>query len=162
MNLLFSEAQEDFKNMDVLVCGKCHEVFHFVEEFQQHKNGIQCNEKSYILPTCEGESKPQVWGFTLWKHRQHKLLKENDNVPSSWAVYQKWCKLPQSDKDAWITAGQTIQFCSKIASAKLTETKSKVPPSKQVEKDPLALDGFGKKREDREIGRYLNFKCVFQ
>lgn len=153
-NLGFVEAQDDLKNLDVLVCGRCHEVFHFVEDFQQHKNGVQCVEKSHLLSTCEGESKPQVWGFTLWKHRQQKLLKENDNVPSSWAVYQKWCKLPQADKDAWITAGQTIQFCTKIATAKVTETKSKLSPPKQMEKDPLALDGFGIKENGRNIQKY--------
>ncbi|XP_018565583.1 uncharacterized protein LOC108906725 isoform X2 [Anoplophora glabripennis] len=151
--VLITKAQEDFKYLDVLVCGRCHEVFHFVEDFQLHKSGVPCNDKSHLVTTCDGESKPQVWGFTLWKHKQHKLLKESDNVPSSWAVYQKWCKLPQADKDAWITAGQTIQFCSKISTAKIAETKSKVvSPTKQVEKDPLALDGFESNKENSIVG----------
>lgn len=151
--VLIKKAQEDLKNLDVLVCGRCHEIFHFVEDFQQHKNGTQCSDKSHLITTCDGESKPQVWGFTLWKHRQHKLLKESENVPSSWAVYQKWCKLPQTDKDAWITAGQTIQFCTKIGSAKVTESRPKVvvPPPKQVEKDPLALDGFAESNKENSV-----------
>lgn len=31
-------AQEEMGRLDVLVCGKCHSVFHFVEEFQEHRS----------------------------------------------------------------------------------------------------------------------------
>lgn len=30
--------------MDVLVCGKCHFVFHFIEEFQEHKEKNDCGQ----------------------------------------------------------------------------------------------------------------------
>ncbi|KAJ8966970.1 hypothetical protein NQ314_003193 [Rhamnusium bicolor] len=135
----------------IKICGSCHEVFHYVEDFQEHKSG-KCKGKTSLLPVCEGESKPQVWGFTLWKNRQNKFIKDGDTVPSSWVIYQKWCKLPQTDKDAWITAGQTLQFCSKISTAKVTEFKTKPPPQlKQVEKDPLALDGFAESNKENSI-----------
>lgn len=137
----FLEAQEDLKTTDILVCGRCHEVYHYTEEFQNHKSQV-CTAKSTILPICEGESKPQVWGFTLWKTKQNRSLKQGEQVPTSWKTYQKWCKLAPIDKNAWISAGQTIQFCHKIASAKISEVKSKTPNS--LEKDPLAIDGFGK------------------
>lgn len=35
-------AQEEISCMDVLVCGKCHVVFHFIEEFQGHKEKNEC------------------------------------------------------------------------------------------------------------------------
>ncbi|KAJ8917727.1 hypothetical protein NQ315_005176 [Exocentrus adspersus] len=151
--LLIRRAQADLKITDVLVCGKCHEVFHFAEEFQKHKTGSFCTGKSHLLPICESESKPQVWGFTLWKHKYNKLLKDGDSpIPSSWAIYQKWCKLPQPDKNAWITAGQTIQFCTKIGTSKVTEVRAKVVP-KPIERDPLALDGFAESnKENSAIG----------
>lgn len=30
-------AQEEMGKLDVLVCGQCHSVFHFIEEFQDHR-----------------------------------------------------------------------------------------------------------------------------
>lgn len=30
-------AQEEMGRLDVLVCGQCHSVFHFIEEFQEHR-----------------------------------------------------------------------------------------------------------------------------
>lgn len=35
--LSFSAAQEQMGRLDVLVCGQCHSVFHFIEEFQEHR-----------------------------------------------------------------------------------------------------------------------------
>lgn len=134
----FSEAQDDLKTTDILVCGRCHEVYHFIEEFQTHKRQI-CTAKSTILPICEGESKPQVWGFTLWKTKQNRSLKPGEAVPTSWKTYQNWCKLAPIDKNAWISAGQTIQFCHKIGSAKATQNKAN-----HSVKDPLSIDSLGK------------------
>jgi len=34
---ILSAAQEQIGRLDVLVCGQCHSVFHFVEEFQEHR-----------------------------------------------------------------------------------------------------------------------------
>lgn len=141
INNHFSEAQDDLKTTDILVCGRCHEVYHFIEEFQNHKNQI-CTARSTILPICEGESKPQVWGFTLWKTKQNRSLKPGEAVPTSWKTYQNWCKLAPIDKNAWISAGQTIQFCQKVASAKVTPNKA-ITQNHSV-KDPLSLDSLGK------------------
>lgn len=139
----FAEAQDELKTTDILICGRCHEVYHFVEEFQNHKTQL-CTAKSAIVPICEGETKPQVWGFTLWKTKQNRSLKPGEEAPTSWKTYQRWCKLAPIDKNAWISAGQTIQFCNKIAAAKVTEVKAKPPTI--MEKDPLTTDGSGKWR----------------
>lgn len=37
--------KQELTNVDVLVCGLCHIGFHFVEEFQEHKDG-RCNKIS--------------------------------------------------------------------------------------------------------------------
>lgn len=78
----------------------------------------------------------------MWKTKQNKLLKPGESIPTSWKTYQKWCKLAPIEKNAWILAGQTIQFCQKTASAKVSEVKAKT--QNVSEKDPLSLDGFGK------------------
>ncbi|XP_066146857.1 microtubule-associated protein futsch isoform X1 [Euwallacea fornicatus] len=126
---LIEKAQEDIKNLDVLVCGGCHNSFHYIQEFSNHKKG-NCTKTSVLIGVCEVESKPQTWGFILWKSKH--LKNYGDEVPSSWAIYQKWCKLPQADMNAWITAGQSIQFASKIANAKVTEVRPGIKPVKQT------------------------------
>lgn len=35
---LIKQAQVEMAKTDVLVCGKCHNVYHFIELFKQHKD----------------------------------------------------------------------------------------------------------------------------
>lgn len=151
-------SQNDIKSIDILVCGKCHEVFSFIEEFQEHKSQT-CSQKSQVIPICEFESKSQVWGFTLWKNKHLKLLQEE--VSNDWDIYKKWCLLSKTDKDAWISAGQTLQYCNKLGNAKLTEIKVQ-KMLRDEDKDPLALDGFGKSNENQFIVLIVNNPSYFQ
>lgn len=117
-----------------MVCGRCHEAFYFIEEFQSHKTD-GCTEKSTVQEQCENESFSQVWGFTLWKNKQiHDKSTKNDNkTTSSWEMYQDWCNLDQTVKIPWILAGKSIQFCTNIGASKINEVNVK------TEKDPLAI-----------------------
>ncbi|CAG9865242.1 unnamed protein product [Phyllotreta striolata] len=116
-------SQNEIKNLDVLVCGKCHEVFAFVEEFQKHKSQEAC-DKSQVIGSCEFESKPQIWGFVLWKNKQKKAMKgKAEEATGDWDMYKRWCLLGKVDRDAWVSAGQALQYYNKIGSAKLTEIK---------------------------------------
>lgn len=40
-------AQGEVAGLDVLVCGTCHNVFHFIEEFQQHKKASECGKPTF-------------------------------------------------------------------------------------------------------------------
>lgn len=126
MRLYKLGAQKDIGLMDVLVCGSCHEVFHFVEQFQQHKLPDGCVDSSTMKENCKGETKPQVWAFVLWKNAHYKN-NTNDGTPppSSWEIYQRWCKLDTKEKDAWILAGKSLQTSTKLSEAKLIEVKVK-------------------------------------
>ncbi|XP_026287760.1 uncharacterized protein LOC113213045 isoform X3 [Frankliniella occidentalis] len=119
-------AQEEISCMDVLVCGKCHAVFHFIEEFQEHKEKNECS-----TPVFKGnlsEPKPQVWAFLLWKSSQAKPeVGDGGDQLSSWKLYQKWCKMPDNIREAWISAGKAIQVSTTLASAKMQEIKSPMP-----------------------------------
>lgn len=42
-----TEAQSEMTKTDVLVCGGCNDVFHFMEQFVDHKNG-NCDETSTL------------------------------------------------------------------------------------------------------------------
>lgn len=45
LGCLLIAIKQELTNVDVLVCGLCHIGFHFVEEFQEHKNG-ECKKVS--------------------------------------------------------------------------------------------------------------------
>lgn len=121
---LIKAAQDEISVMDVLVCGKCHFVFHFIQEFQEHKDQNECS-----LPVFKGslsEPKPQVWAFLLWKSAQSKAEGEGGDQISSWKLYQKWCKMPENIREAWISAGKAIQVSTTLGSAIMQEVKSPV------------------------------------
>lgn len=103
-------AQDELCKVDVLVCGECHEVFHFVEEFQEHKSGDKCTKESFLKQGTPINSKSQLWGFMLWKNAKFKSPNPEENSqPSSWNIYQLWCNLDQTQKDSWIAAGRSLQ-----------------------------------------------------
>ncbi|KYM76405.1 Chromodomain Y-like protein 2 [Atta colombica] len=115
-------AQEEMGRLDVLVCGQCHSVFHFVEEFQEHrtKEGA-CSKTSRIRDTNDNGQKAQVWAFLLWKDTQVQDSSDKE-ASNAWTLYQKWCKMDTKVKEAWVTAGKTIQTFTKISNAKMQDT----------------------------------------
>nr|CAH7758281.1 unnamed protein product [Callosobruchus chinensis] len=138
---VIQNSQKELTELDLLVCGRCHEVFHILQDFQQHKT--QNCSPSNIGNICDIETKPAIWGFTLWKNKQQKIAKKKGEVlPSSWAIYQKWCQMPEKSRSTWVAAGQTLLAFNKVGSAKLTEYR------KVKEKDPLALDGMDSNKEN--------------
>lgn len=143
---LIREAQQEIGKLDILVCGLCHGVYHFVEQFQAHRLVGSCTGTSTIRENNVNESKGQVWAFLLWKGAQ--TLEDHEN---SWVVYQRWCKLDSDVKEAWVAAGARVQAFTKLSAARMQEVRSKalVKPKQQIEdelsmmeegeiKDPLA------------------------
>lgn len=43
-----TEAQAEMARSDVLVCGQCHNVYHFIEEFIEHRNTGGCSLESTL------------------------------------------------------------------------------------------------------------------
>lgn len=117
---LIKLAQEEISSLDVLVCGECHSVFHFIEEFQEHKFIGNCRGQSNFKANLS-EPKPQVWAFLLWKSAQSRVLSD---IESSWKLYQRWCKMDENVRDTWIAAGKSIQDGTLLASIKIGESKA--------------------------------------
>ncbi|KAF6216323.1 hypothetical protein GE061_000664, partial [Apolygus lucorum] len=125
-------ALDETKVLDVLVCGNCHITFHFVEDFSSHKS--TCSKHS---PFVGGmiEQKPTIWAFLLFKNA---LVKQNPQkysgglTESSWKLYQKWCKLPENTRNAWITAGESVM--KYVSMGNLKKDPSKVLLSKGSDK----------------------------
>ncbi|XP_012523319.1 uncharacterized protein LOC105829192 isoform X2 [Monomorium pharaonis] len=129
---IIKAAQEEMGRLDVLVCGQCHSVFHFIEEFQEHraKEGI-CSKVSHFREINDNGQKAQIWAFLLWKDTQ--VQQEGSDKETSWTLYQKWCKMDTHVRDTWITAGKTIQTFTKISNAKMQNTPIQVQSSTNAE-----------------------------
>lgn len=117
---IIKRAQTEITNMDVLVCGQCNNVFHFIEKFREHK-ASQCTKSLAIRDNLE--TRPVVWSFLLWKASQ---LSQDNTKDNHWRMYQAWMKLDEAIKETWVVAGRTIQSFAKIGQGSLQEMPVKI------------------------------------
>lgn len=125
---LIRKAQSEMTQSDVLVCGRCHNVFHFIELFREHKE-TECRKES-TLKDCR-ETKAKVWAFLLWKAAQlNPTDGDGGSSPAgnvnSWKLYQTWVKLEESVRETWIVAGRTIQSFARMGQGNLQEMPVKI------------------------------------
>lgn len=118
---VIKKAQAEMSNMDVLVCGQCNNVFHFIEKFREHKSA-QCSKSSTLKDNLE--TKPVIWSFLLWKASQ--LNQDQSKDSNAWRLYQNWMKLDEAIKETWVVAGRTIQSFAKIGHGSLQEMPVKI------------------------------------
>lgn len=118
---IIKKAQAEMTNMDVLVCGQCNSVFHFLENFREHKTKT-CTKSSALKDNLE--TKPVIWSFLLWKASQ--LNQDQSKDGNAWALYQNWMKLDEAIKETWVVAGRTIQSFAKIGQGSLQEMPVKI------------------------------------
>ncbi|XP_073970208.1 chromodomain-containing protein chromator isoform X3 [Rhodnius prolixus] len=117
-------ALDELRELDILVCGGCHTVFHFIEDFNKHKP--TCRRKSAFHGNI-AETKPQVWAFLLWKNAQTKMNKQGLPIEeSAWKLYQKWCKMPERIRNAWVAAGETVMNFSNFGFNKTIDNSLKL------------------------------------
>ncbi|KAG7189657.1 hypothetical protein KM043_017334 [Ampulex compressa] len=133
-------AQEEMGRLDVLVCGQCHSVFHFIEEFQEHRTKPgACSQVSHFRENSNNEQKAQVWAFLLWKDSQIQQESSDRDSTNSWKLYQKWCKMDTHIRDSWIAAGKTIQTFTKISNAKMQEVPRQNQANAITEGKPVVV-----------------------
>lgn len=135
-----TEALSDMTEVDVLVCGKCHAVYHEVELFREHKTKA-CKVDS-TLRDCR-ETKPKIWAFLLWKASQISQM-EKDAI-NSWNLYKRWIDLDEDIRETWIVAGETIQSFAKMGQGQLHELPIKI--TKHVLQDDEVDDDTPKVRK---------------
>ncbi|CAO1428147.1 unnamed protein product [Diamesa hyperborea] len=129
---LIQKAQKEMSQSDVLVCGKCHNVFHYVDLFNEHKSS-NCNKASPLKDVRD--TKPKVWAFLLWKTAQ--MQEEDSSNQNAWKLYQTWVMLEDSIRDTWLVAGRTIQSFAKFGSGTLQEMPVKITKTVSPEKRVL-------------------------
>lgn len=121
---IIKKAQSEISNMDVLVCGHCNNVFHFVEQFREHK-GTRCAKT--VQQKDNLETRPVIWSFLLWKASQLSQDQNKDQTNlNAWRLYQSWMKLDEAIKETWVVAGRTIQSFAKIGQGNLQEMPVKI------------------------------------
>lgn len=121
---IIKKAQTEISNMDVLVCGHCNNVFHFVEQFREHK-GTRCAKAAQQKDNLE--TRPVIWSFLLWKASQLSQDQNKDQTNlNAWRLYQSWMKLDDAIKETWVVAGRTIQSFAKIGQGNLQEMPVKI------------------------------------
>lgn len=150
--LFYLAAQEDILQLDVLVCGKCQNVYHFIEAFSEHKNSNECDIEAQVFKSNTNvswilmwfyrglglgqklveklffqESTPQLWAFLLWKASRTKdggNSNSSDWASNSWNLYQRWCKLPDDVRKTWVEAGKTLETLTHLGRAKIDLNRS--------------------------------------
>lgn len=121
---IIKKAQSEIGTMDVLVCGNCNNVFHFVEQFREHK-GTRCTKS--VQQKDNLETRPVIWSFLLWKAAQLNHDQNKDpNHSHGWRLYQTWMKLDEAIKETWVVAGRTIQSFAKVGQGSLQEMPVKI------------------------------------
>lgn len=133
---LIKQAQAEMMTLDVLVCGQCHNTFHMIEQFQEHK-GTRCNKSNTIRDNLE--TKPVVWAFLLWKAAQINAEPPNKENSAQWTLYQRWMKLDEAHKETWIVAGRTIQSFAQTGQGQLAPTAVKITKT-VVDNTPIAAN----------------------
>ncbi|KAG5670108.1 hypothetical protein PVAND_000391 [Polypedilum vanderplanki] len=127
---LIAKAQKEMAQSDILVCGKCHSVFHFIDLFKEHKAN-NC-KKATAFKDCR-ETRPKMWAYLLWKQTQFHQNQENAGE-NPWKLYQQWLSLDESIRHSWLVAGGTIQSFEKFGNGILQETPVKITKTLTPEK----------------------------
>lgn len=128
-----TEAQMEMSRSDILVCGNCNGVYHFVESFVDHKK-TGCSTETALRESVrfffafvtssqfnvanfffvQRETKPKVWAFLLWKASHLNGSTAYSANVNSWKLYQSWIKLDEAVRETWVVAGRTIQSFARV------------------------------------------------
>ncbi|EFN79319.1 Chromodomain Y-like protein [Harpegnathos saltator] len=150
---IIKAAQEEMGRLDVLVCGQCHSVFHFIEEFQEHRTKVgACSQVSHFRENTDNGQKAQVWAFLLWKDSQIQQEGNDKDATNPWKLYQKWCRMDTHVRDSWITAGKTIQTFTKISNAKMQDTPRQIQSNTTEGTKPIVVRKVIRNGQPEETG----------
>ncbi|CRL06987.1 CLUMA_CG020007, isoform A [Clunio marinus] len=136
---LIAKAQKEMAQSDILVCGKCHNVFHFIDLFKEHKAN-NCRRSSEF-DECR-ETRPKIWAYLLWKQTQFQQKIDNEEE-NPWKLYQTWMKLDENTRQAWLVAGETIQSFERFGNGVLKETPVKITKTLSPDKPPVRTTPVG-------------------
>lgn len=154
---IITNAVKEVHLADILLCGKCNEVYHMLEEFQEHKASESCKENGEIKETLKDDKKPQIWAFTLWKNTKFKKMASEEKALTSWNMYQTWRAMKEPEKETWLTVAANMQGLYDIV-VNFERSKLKILPKKEGEdakdsKAPVILNKVIKASNTRKAFR---------
>lgn len=86
------------------------------------------------LLLLQKDTKPKAWAFQLWRASQ-----PHSGATNVWRFYLDWAKLDESQQEAWIVAGRTLQTFTRMGQATLQEVQMQV--TRPVVGGPDAVKG---------------------
>ena len=120
------EVSQQVSKLHVMVCGSCHSVFHFIDQFISHTHFClasgQQEEKSYL--TQDEDNSVEAIALLMWSNTVIKCVKDqisnsDSNIDESVMkkrVRSKWFSLPVTFQLCWIKAAKSMMQIANISS----------------------------------------------
>ena len=107
-----------------MVCGFCHSVFHFIDQFISHTHF--CTAETNILTdpvSCDIRRTSEALAFILWSNTVLKLVRDQvivsdsdyDEISIRRSIKTKWFGLSGQLKEAWIRAAEVLNHLSTVS-----------------------------------------------
>ena len=120
------EASDQVSRLHVMVCGFCHSVFHFIDQFISHTHFCLASEngkkQSYMDSQNENHT-IEAMALLMWSNTVIKCVKDQlssdaniDEAVMRKRIKTKWFSLPQSFKACWIKAAKSLMQIANISS----------------------------------------------
>lgn len=143
------EVSSGVQKLHVMVCGFCHSVFHFIDQFISHTHF--CNSETNILTDpVSGDIRrtSEALAFILWSNTMLKLVRDEvmvsdsdyDEISIRRSIKTKWFGLSGQLKTAWIRAAEVLNQLSTVSQGilkhkEIVKTKIDNTPDKKNKED---------------------------
>ena len=107
-----------------MVCGFCHSVFHFIDQFISHTHFCS-SETNILTDPVSGDIRrtSEALAFILWSNTMLKLVRDQvlvsvgdyDEISIRRSIKTKWFGLSEQLKTAWIRAAEVLNHLSTVS-----------------------------------------------
>ena len=118
------EASSGVQRLHVMVCGYCHSVFHFMDQFISHTHFCTA-ETNILTDPVSGDIRrtSEALAFILWSNTMLKLVRDQvivsdsdyDEISIRRSIKTKWFGLSGQLKEAWIRAAEVLNHLSTVS-----------------------------------------------
>ena len=117
------------QRLHVMVCGYCHAVFHFIDQFISHTHFCTA-ETNILTDPVSGDIRrtSEALAFILWSNTMLKLVRDQvmvsdsdyDEISIRRSIKTKWFGLSEQLKTAWIRAAEVLNHLSTLSKGMLS------------------------------------------
>ena len=120
------EVSEQVSKLHVMVCGSCHSVFHFIDQFISHTHFCLVNNSDHHqdnFMTQDEDNSVEAIALLLWANTIIKCVREQmpreSNIEESVMrkrIKSKWFSLPVNFQMCWMKAAKSMMQIANISS----------------------------------------------